>query len=158
MIYEVFVDGGVWPNPGGETRICIVTRQKLREVESIEDRMENAHIEFCGSLFSANATNNNMEYVALLNALHWINESVDRLNDMVTIFSDSLMLVNQMNGIWRVKEGGYKPNYKFALMKLFEFELIPMAIGGRLKVCHVPREMNIAGLELDKWIRNYSMR
>jgi ribonuclease HI len=55
--------------------------------------------EDCGAL-GWGSTNNIAEYAACIQCLNWLrkNEYYD-----VDLFSDSMLVVNQVNGIWRVK-------------------------------------------------------
>ena len=86
-----------------------------------------------GELFLAlgRATNNEAEYRALLLALE---EARRRGADEVTIFSDSLLLVEQIKGRFRVKAENLKPLAREALERARAFP--------KFSISHVRREKN----------------
>lgn len=76
-------------------------------------------------------TNNVAEYTALVEALEAAREEgASRLD----IFSDSLLLVNQMNGVYRVKHPNLIPLYQRAIRVARGFS--------SFSVSHVRREQN----------------
>jgi ribonuclease HI len=77
------------------------------------------------------ATNNVAEYRGLLAALRW---AVDNQVTALHVRGDSLLLVQQMRGIYRVKNEGLLPLYRQAL------ELCARI--GRVTFEHVPRDRN----------------
>lgn len=96
-------------------------------------------------------TNNEAEYLALLEALQIISgmwaaggERIPDEKGPIVIRSDSELVVNQVNGSYKVKEPHLKP--------LWEKARGLMASLGHVKVEWVPRERNFAGLWLEgKW-------
>ena len=96
-------------------------------------------------------TNNEAEYLALLEALQIISDrwaaGGGRIPDQkgpIVIRSDSELVVNQINGSYKVKEAHLKP--------LWEEARGLMASLGHVKLEWVPRERNYAGLWLEgKW-------
>ena len=84
-----FTDGAAQPNPGpaGAGVVIYKNSEKIREI----------------SKYLGEKTNNQAEYEALLIALTEVMK-IGRKNSRITFFSDSLLLVNQVAGIWRVKE------------------------------------------------------
>lgn len=77
------------------------------------------------------ATNNVAEYRGLLAALRW---AVDHRLTALHVRGDSLLLVQQMRGIYRVKNEGLLPLYR-------EAQALAARIG-RVTFEHVPRERN----------------
>ena len=77
------------------------------------------------------ATNNEAEYRALLLALRAAHE---RGATEVTIFADSLLLVEQLNGRFRVKAENLKPLFAEALRRAKAFR--------SFSISHVRREKN----------------
>lgn len=76
-------------------------------------------------------TNNQAEYLALIHALR----SAKTLGfEQVVIFSDSVLLVRQVKGIYRVKSEKLKPLHKEAMYILREFS--------SFEINHIPREEN----------------
>jgi ribonuclease HI len=76
-------------------------------------------------------TNNVAEYQALLHALRW---ALDRGAPRVRIFSDSELLVRQMEGSYRVRHPGLVPLHAQAVSLRNRL--------GRAELRHVPREEN----------------
>lgn len=77
------------------------------------------------------ATNNEAEYRALLLAL---GEAARRGATEVAIFSDSLLLVEQINGRFRMKAENLKPLFREAIVRAKSFP--------RFSITHVRREKN----------------
>jgi ribonuclease HI len=77
------------------------------------------------------ATNNVAEYSGLLAALRY---AVDHAYDTITIKSDSLLLVCQMKGEYKVKNAGLKPLHS-------EARLLASRLG-HVRFVHVRREEN----------------
>ena len=77
------------------------------------------------------ATNNVAEYNGLLAALRW---AKDHGHTTVHIKADSLLVVEQMRGRFKVKHPGLQPLHARATLLAYEV--------GRVTFEHVPREMN----------------
>ena len=90
------------------------------------------------------ATNNVAEYQGLIEALTWcVSQGAAR----VDIRSDSLLLVQQMRGVYKVKNEGLKPLHGQARLLAHKI--------GRVDFEHVPREANkdadrLANLAMDE--------
>jgi ribonuclease HI len=82
-------------------------------------------------------TNNYAEYMGLLLGLR-------RAHDLgireVEVFADSELMIRQLGGRYQVRSTSLKPLYKEALKLLNDFS--------RVKLVHVPREMNAAADEM----------
>jgi ribonuclease HI len=78
------------------------------------------------------ATNNQAEYQALIEGLKAV---ADWKPDRLEVYLDSKLVVEQVNGKWRVKEPELKELHKQATELLQQF-------GGRVTVSHVGREEN----------------
>jgi probable phosphoglycerate mutase len=128
------VDGGARGNPGPAGWGALV-RDASGEVAA----------ELRGAL--PHATNNVAEYHGLIAALEWsLGAGVTRLH----IRSDSLLLVQQMRGVYKVKNEGLKPLYGRARLLAHEI--------GHVDYEHVPRELNkdadrLANLAMDEAAR-----
>ncbi len=77
------------------------------------------------------ATNNVAEYRGLLAALEW---AIEHGRSRLHVKSDSLLLVQQMNGVYRIKNPGLLPLYRQARHL--------MARIGHVTLEHVRREQN----------------
>jgi probable phosphoglycerate mutase len=131
----VNIDGGSRGNPGPAGWGALV-REITGEVAA----------ELRGAL--PHATNNVAEYHGLLAALEWcLATSIARLH----VRSDSLLLVQQMRGVYKVKNEGLKPLHGRARLLAHQI--------GHVDYEHVPRELNkdadrLANLAMDEAARN----
>ncbi len=127
----IYTDGGSRGNPGPAAGGYILT-----------DKAKN---QLCArGVFLGETTNNVAEYTGFIKALEAAKSIGARC---VTVFSDSELLVRQINGQYRVKSENLVELYNSALELLSTF--------GSWKVIHVPRDKNSAAdklvnLALDK--------
>jgi len=113
-----FIDGAARGNPGPAGAGAWIAPVPGRDAEE--------HYQALGT-----TTNNVAEYRALLLAL----TRAEALGaDEVEIFSDSLLLVQQVNGAYRVKADHLKPLVAEAVRRAKGFR--------RFAISHVPREQN----------------
>lgn len=85
-VFNIYIDGGSRGNPGPSGIGVIIICDGITILD---------HSEFIGP-----ATNNEAEYTALIRAL----EKAKELNgDRLFIFSDSQLIVNQMTGLYKIK-------------------------------------------------------
>lgn len=87
--------------------------------------------------FLGTQTNNYAEYMGLLLGLRRAKELGVR---EVEVFADSELMIRQLGGRYQVKSASLRPLYEEALKLLNNFE--------RVKLVHVPREMNRAADEM----------
>ena len=113
-----FFDGGARGNPGPAGYGVYI----------VDDKGE-VQAELSGAL--GVATNNVAEYNGLIAALQW---AADRDLRQLAIKGDSLLLVEQMRGNYKVKNEGLKPLYLKARMLVMQI--------GDVTFEHVPREKN----------------
>jgi len=117
-LFRAFIDGAARGNPGPAGAGVYVPAH--------QDRPEEEHFEPLGR-----ATNNVAEYRALLLALTRAEEVAA---DEVEIVSDSLLLVEQVNGRYRMKAEHLKPLLAEAVTRAKRFR--------RFSVVHVRRKEN----------------
>jgi ribonuclease HI len=115
--FTAHVDGGARGNPGPAGWGAVI-ETPAGEV-----------VELCGGI--PYATNNVAEYSGLIAALTWCR---DRGAREVHVRSDSLLLVQQMLGVYKVKNEGLKPLHGTARLLAHEI--------GRVTYEHVRRELN----------------
>ena len=77
------------------------------------------------------ATNNIAEYNGLIAALQW---AIDNNLTAIHVKGDSLLIIEQMRGNYKVKNEGLKPLHMKARMLVMQI--------GNVKFDHVPREQN----------------
>lgn len=96
--FEIVFDGGSLGNPG--------KGYGSYEIISAGEAYRLGREEYEGQI-----TNNQAEYMTLIEALRWLaNDLGDaRRNARVTIHGDSKLVVNQINGTWKVKHANMKP-------------------------------------------------
>lgn len=83
--------------------------------------------------FSPESTNNVAEYTALAKALEWLVAN-DFTSEKILIKSDSQLVVNQMNGMYKIKAKKIIPLYKQVLLLKNKFSDV--------EIDWVPREQN----------------
>jgi probable phosphoglycerate mutase len=117
-LITAYFDGGARSNPG-----------PAGYGVHIVDDAGNVLAELSGSL--GNTTNNIAEYNGLIAALQW---AVDNKVTQITIKGDSLLIVEQMRGNYKVKNEGLRPLHMQARMLVMQI--------GDVKFEHVRRELN----------------
>ncbi|MEP0824383.1 MAG: ribonuclease HI family protein [Nitrososphaera sp.] len=123
---EVYFDGLCQPvNPGGIACYSFVVKKDGKTIHS--------DYGIAGEPFSPESTNNVAEYTALANALEWLVAN-DFTSEKILIKSDSQLVVNQMNGTYKIKAKKIIPLYKQAVMLKSKFS--------ELEIRWVPREQN----------------
>jgi ribonuclease HI len=126
----VYTDGGSKGNPGPAS-IGVVFYLDKKKILDFHQKI-------------GIATNNDAEYQAMIKALSLIKEKKDHFGQIekINFYSDSQLMVSQINGLYKVKSGKIK-EYIFKIRQL-EMEIsIPI-------VYHlVPREKN---KEADKMV------
>ena len=113
-----YFDGGARSNPGPAGYGVYIV-----------DDQGTVQAELHGSL--GTATNNVAEYNGLIAALQW---AIDHGLTQITIKGDSLLIIEQMRGNYKVKNEGLRPLYHQAKMLVMQI--------GDVKFEHVPREKN----------------
>lgn len=114
----IYTDGGSRGNPGPAAAGFVLTDPAGTQLQA-------------KGIFIGRATNNVAEYTAIVKAL----EAAKQIGaKRVTVFSDSELLVKQVNGEYRVKSEQLRPLFQQARKLLGEFE--------NWKVQHVAREKN----------------
>jgi ribonuclease HI len=112
------VDGASRGNPGEAGFGVFVTTPEGEEVASLYG-------------YLGRTTNNVAEYQALIHALRY---AASRHASAVRVFSDSELVVRQMNGVYRVKHPDMVPLHREASALLRRF--------GAAAIAHVPRARN----------------
>jgi ribonuclease HI len=124
----IYIDGGARGNPGP-------AGYGVR----VEDAA-GALIEEFGDSIGV-ATNNVAEYRALIAGLEWArrNEQTD-----VLLRSDSLLLVQQMKGVYKVKNAGLQPLHARARLLAHDIGRVAYEHVGRARNAHADRLANTA--------------
>lgn len=123
---EVYFDGLCQPvNPGGIACFSFVIKRDGNTIHS--------EYGVAGKPFSPESTNNVAEYTALARALEWL-ETNNFTSEKILVKSDSQLVVNQMNGKYKVKAKKIIPLYRKAVLMRNKFPA--------LEIVWVPREQN----------------
>ncbi len=123
MVLEIYFDGGTRGN-----RVCVVKKQKKQNV------INTKALRF-------KQTNNQLEYSALLLAVRSI--PIYHYKNNVSIIGDSELVIKQMKGQYTVKSK--------KLMDLYEQVVEEIKLRNiHLIFYWVPRDENLAGIELEK--------
>ena len=119
----VYVDGGSRGNPGPAAAGFILTNHAGAQLQA-------------KALFLGRTTNNIAEYTALVKALEAARQvsASSATGKQLIIFSDSELLVKQINGQYKVKNEQIRPLFRQSIDLLDEFE--------NWKVQHITRENN----------------
>lgn len=128
---EIYIDGAARGNPG-ESGIGVLIRTG-----------EDGDREI--TKFLGTKTNNQAEYTALITALE---AAQDLKNKQIKIFTDSLLVANQINGLWKVKHPEIIPLNQKAKSLFKDYKDI--------SIQHIPREKNseadrLANLAIDEY-------
>ena len=131
----VFCDGGARGNPGPAAIGAVILSEKINHKIS----------EYIGE-----ATNNQAEYQAIIAALKWLTENCSQFSGDLEVecLLDSELVVEQLNGRYKVKNEGLKPFYD-------EAQEILRKLNHRVNFRHIKREKNqeadkLVNLALDK--------
>jgi len=123
MILSIYTDGGSKGNPGPAS---------IGIVFYLEGKMIHTYREDLGV-----ATNNEAEYTAVMRALEKIKNKELTIKEIkkIQFFSDSSLVVNQLNGLFKVKHARIR---EFVLkIRILEQEIrIPISYS------YIPREKN----------------
>ncbi len=92
MALTIHTDGGSRGNPGPAASAFIIEDSARRLVYS------QGH-------FLGRTTNNQAEYQAVLFSLHWL-ISHPQSDTQINFFLDSLLVVNQLSGLYKIKDPG----------------------------------------------------
>ncbi len=114
---EIYIDGAARGNPG-ESGIGILIKEENGKTREIKK-------------YLGTRTNNQAEYTALITALE---SSQGLRNKKINIYTDSLLLANQMNGIWKVRHPEIAVLNKKAKNLLKDFK--------EVTIRHISREHN----------------
>jgi ribonuclease HI len=135
----VFTDGGARGNPGPAAIGAVIKTETGQLLNAISRKI-------------GITTNNVAEYSAVISALEWIrdNNPTSKLSNnynneekgLIRFFLDSNLVVNQLNGLFKVKDG----NLRELMTKV---RILESEIGMPTYYKHIPREKNF---EADKLV------
>ncbi len=115
---RIYIDGASRGNPGPAAAGVVLKDRRGREIGTLKRRL-------------GHATNNLAEYSALLLGLE---EATRRRAQRITLFSDSELLVRQMQGLYKVRSKDLRPLHAKAMALVRAFE--------KFDIIHIGREKN----------------
>ena len=118
--YKIFTDGASRGNPGPSASAFLIINNENK-------------ILFQDAFYVGITTNNNAEYIALLKAIEKLIE-MDTLQANLLFFSDSKLMVNQINGQYKIN----KDHIKEYVSKINEYKSKFLSS----KFEYIPREQN----------------
>lgn len=121
----IFTDGGARHNPG-PAAIGVVIKTETGELLA----------SICQTI--GETTNNVAEYQAVIEALTWLrNYPISKFSNspILQFFLDSKLVVNQLNGMFKIKEA----HLRELLLKVRQLE---QEVGGNIFYNLIPREQN----------------
>ncbi|MFI5265122.1 MAG: ribonuclease HI family protein [Candidatus Levyibacteriota bacterium] len=80
-------------------------------------------------------TNNVAEYSAVIEALKYVHKNKDLTYDAIHFFLDSKLVVEQMNGRWKIKN-------EILRNKFFTIKSLEKTLNSKITYVHIPREKN----------------
>ncbi|MDO8451632.1 MAG: ribonuclease HI family protein [bacterium] len=128
----IYTDGGARGNPGPAGIGVVIYRVSP---SSEKPEVNNSVLVEFGKCIGS-TTNNVAEYTAVIEALRWIAGHTDHEDrERIEFHLDSSLVVNQVNGVFRVKDG--KLRSLLTAVRILEQE-----IGDTIRYQYVPREQN----------------
>ena len=120
---KIFIDGGSRGNPGKSAIGYVIFDEKDNELFRFGKEV-------------GNQTNNFAEYSALLEVLEYLsdNNKIYKRKDQIVIYSDSWLVVNQVNGLYKVRSTNIIP--------LFQKIQRLLLIMRNISIKHIERENN----------------
>lgn len=118
----IYTDGGSRGNPGPAAIGVYITDENGLEILKMSKQI-------------GNSTNNVAEYSAVVEALKWIKENKRNDIQILKFFLDSNLVVKQLNGIFKIKDG----NLRNLILKV---KILEQEIGKKIYYQYIPREKN----------------
>lgn len=111
MDLSIYTDGGSRGNPGISGYGFVVFDQNHKLIHQ-------------QSKFLGIKTNNEAEYMGVIDALTWVHQNLSRFSPQkITFFSDSQLLVRQLQRVYKVKSPNLKPLFESALSLINKIDI-----------------------------------
>jgi ribonuclease HI len=118
----IHTDGGARGNPGPAAIGVLIGDSEGREIARFGEKI-------------GRTTNNVAEYRAVIAALEWVLKNAGEKIEGVKFYLDSSLVVNQLNGLFRVKENHLRE-------LIFRVRELEQAVEGNISYHYVPRSEN----------------
>lgn len=126
---KLYADGGARGNPGQAGCGFVVISGKPGAEKILKK---------CGK-YIGQATNNQAEYLGIIEGLRWLNKNIPSIEKLI-IYMDSNLVVQQLNGVFKIKKPHLKTLWIDAHNLLKNFP--------NYEIIHIPRENNSLADEL----------
>ena len=117
----VYTDGGARGNPGPAGLGIVFYDSENKIVGKI-------------SRYLGERTNNQAEYLGVIEALRYLIKN-KKIYDTIFCYLDSELIVQQLNGKYKIKNEGLKPLY-------WQVRDLVMSLGGKIQFVYIPRLKN----------------
>lgn len=123
MNITIHTDGGARGNPG-PAAVGVVIHKEKKEIARF-------------GTYIGRTTNNVAEYTAVIKALSWVLSHLSDLSNLSNLdfFLDSILVVNQLNGTFKVKDANLR-------LLLVTIKTLEQQINAAITYSYVPREQN----------------
>ena len=119
---RIFTDGGARGNPGPSACAFVV--------------YDGSNLIHQQGFYLGITTNNQAEYQGVLKAVEWLNQELGaRSQELVNFYLDSLLVVKQMRGEYKIKDLKLKILHEKIKLQVSSFKF-------QVKWNHIPREQN----------------
>ena len=120
---KIFIDGGSRGNPGKSAIGYVIFDEQDNEIYRFGKKV-------------GNQTNNYAEYSALLEVLKYLsdNDQIYKRKDQIVIYSDSWLVVSQVNGLYKVRSTN--------IISLFQKIRSLLLMMRNISIEHIEREYN----------------
>ncbi len=122
MTLIVNTDGGARGNPGPAAIGVLIATGNGRILAKLGRKI-------------GSATNNTAEYRAVIAALEWIKNNAKDEVEKINFFLDSVLVVNQLNGIFKIKESHLRD-------LIIQIRILEGEINAGISYQYIPREKN----------------
>ncbi len=134
MSFTIYTDGGSSNNPGKAASSFVIYKKEKILIQRV--------------VLIGTASNNVAEYSALVFALEEMKKIKNNLGeeiDKIFCYADSSLMVNQLNGLFKVKDGKLR---EF----VFKIKVLEQEMGVPISYTYIPREKNVLADSLVKQV------
>ncbi len=132
---KVFCDGGSRGNPGSAGIGVFITQKSKPKNQNWESSNSKIKDEIKISKYIGVKTNNQAEYMAVIEALKYIKENFSGEVITADFYLDSKLVIEQLNQRYKLKNEGLKPLF-------WEIRNLMIKLDGKISFIHIPREKN----------------
>jgi len=121
-VLSIFTDGGSRGNPGPSALGVVIKNEEGKTIQKLNK-------------FLGNKTNNQAEYLAVLEVFEWLSVNQDLSSLKIDFFIDSKLVVNQLSGFYKIKNQDLKD-------LIIKIKFLENKISGKIFYHFIPREKN----------------